>query len=105
MNPENLVIINTWDKPHPKLLMIENPNGKFVYINTDVRSRNTNEFDKLPETASLKDFGFEAQYNEDKGEVEYIQTQGSVATYEDGREREWQGPTKFTFLDIIFTDW
>ena len=105
MHPENLVIINTWDKPHPKLLMIENPNGKFVYINNDIRSRHTNEFDKLPGTASLKDFGFEVKFNEEKWCAEYTQTQGSVATYADGKEREWQGPTKFTFLDIIFTDW
>ena len=105
MHPENLVIINTWDKPHPKLLMMKNTKGNFIYINNDIRSRNTNEFEALPETASLKDFGFEAKFNEDLCCVEYIQTQGSIATYAEGKEREWQGPTKFTFLDIIFTDW
>lgn len=97
---DNLIIINMWDRPCMHLIAEVLPDGKINYINKILRKR-YKELKKGNGWASIKDYGFIY----DKENKKFIKKNESIVKYEDGRPRNWQGLTEFTYDDIVNNSW
>ena len=96
IHTENLIIINMWDRPCMHLVCRILPSERIIYINKQLRK----EYPVLKKGegwASLKDYGFIYDANKNK----YIKKHKSNVKYSDGKIREWQGLTEFSYDEIL----
>lgn len=89
MLPEELYIVNHWDRPCVKLLARKTDEGLLEYLQKE-NLRNYNLFPITEDTFSLKDFGFVLIQDR------YIWLNESKAKYSDGKTRIWQDIPEFT---------
>jgi predicted HTH transcriptional regulator len=95
IKPEDLLIINSMDRPCIKHLMQRNSDGTASYINKSLLTSTDVKF-TTEEAVSLKDFGFDL----DSRGV-YVKVRPSIAKYSSGQTREWQDcTTSFTYDNI-----
>lgn len=100
MNLEKLIILNGCEKPCAYLVCRIMPNGKIQYVNKKLR-RQYGNMRKGSESSTLKEFGFICNYNDDKKSYEFLKFNPSIAKYNDGVIRNWQGKNTFTYNEII----
>lgn len=105
MNPKDLVIVNELDRPCVQLIAHIKANGRVGYLNNDVKSRISGDYDAERTMTTLEQFGFDFNYNQDLKDFEYFKSKESTATYSDGRPRKWQGKEKFTLSEIYNSSW
>ena len=96
ININNLIIINIWDRPCMHLIAEVLPDEKVRYINKILRKEYP-ELKKGIGWASIKDYGFIF----DEETKKFIQKNESIVKYDDGKPRNWQGLTEFTYNDIV----
>lgn len=89
-------IINTIDRPYEKLVA-QKIGDKFYYLDRSLKS-----YDGMQpcNPTPLEVFGFNIL--EDGAQVTFEKIKDSIAQYEDGKIRPWQGSSYFT-LNIIQT--
>lgn len=81
-------IVNEIDRPYPRLVA-EKVNGKYYYMNR-ATDKYLKSYEMQPDNpTNIKDFGFEITDNGDT--VIFTKVRPSIATYYDGRIREWNG--------------
>lgn len=95
------IIVNTFDKPCPKLLA-EVVNNKAYYMSR-ATIPNMKNFDgmEIVDGTPIEDFGFEIV--ETPISVHFKQTRPSTAKYDNNTIRQWQGETSFTLPRINLT--
>lgn len=96
MQLNKFFIVNETDRPCELLIAERRDDGKLYYINPILRK--DKDFHGMPfrEATPLENFGieFEIENNDTfKGQLKNF----SIATYEDGSSREWQGNESFSF--------
>lgn len=84
-------IVNQIDKPHPPLVAYETASGSLNYLD-----RTKSEYDGMSKDRAtpLEDFGFDIQFG--YTEIFFAKERPSVARYDDGTIREWQGDLFFS---------
>lgn len=93
MNPnlslENLYIVNSFDRPCPRLIAYKTLDNKLNYIKKELKEFNGMDISRA---TPLKDFGFE-QVSDNPIRLKRVKS--SVAKYPDGETRYWQGIEEF----------
>ncbi len=91
--------MNTTDCPQ-KDMVVQIIDGKAYYMSRAYKP-NFKSYDGMEpgkKTTSLEDFGFEIIEREYQADFSLVRT--SVATYEDGAPRQWQGEFKFSLPKV-----
>ena len=85
---DDLYIVDDCDAPCFECIARKAKNGKFYYIHKKLR--NVKQFYGMTPTnpAPLKDFGLTMQIKD--GCLCFVKAHKSIATYRDGRPRDWQ---------------
>lgn len=87
-------IVNEFDRPSARHITIKGKDGKFYYIHPDLRHWN----EMVPTNPTpLEDFGIAMDMLMGNDHIHGKQGSPSVATYEDGRPRQWQDSEEFYF--------
>ena len=98
MNPKNLFIVNTVDRPDARHIAELQSDGKLHYLHPELRPWPP----MPPERATpLRDFGFTFS-TLSNGKIWCVLTHETTAKYPDGARREWQGEPVFA-LEPDFT--
>lgn len=84
-------IVNTTDRPWESLVAYQTTDGKLNYCD-----RRKKSYDGMPfyKATPIEDFGIHVRLHDD-GTYEFTQSGQSIAKYEDGKPRAWQGLSKF----------
>jgi hypothetical protein len=89
-----LRIVNSMDRPCPRLVAEERADGLLYYIHPDIRDNKSYHGMSAAEATPLEHFGFEVEVH--PGFILCVQVRKSTATYPSGASREWQGNSYFT---------
>lgn len=92
MNINNLYILNDYDRPCMYLLAMKEP---LQYACLSMRKKFPDISADVMRMTPLKDFGFIQD-----GDT-FKKVNPSIATYQDGRSRNWQGREEFTINDLL----
>ncbi len=93
-------ILNDFDKPHEKLVVELDPRTNLAYYvhETMYKDWKNNGFKLDSDATSLSYFGFAYYIRSDIAVFTMIQP--SIATYNDGKLRLWQGERDFTLIPL-----
>ncbi len=91
-------IVNDVDRPYESHVVEKISGNMGVYIHPTLCNWNKKHgnFTINPECTDVRDFGFSIKANKDK--VIFERVGPSIATYKDGKKREWQGLDYFTMI-------
>lgn len=97
-------ILNSIDRPYERLVC-ELVDGKYYYLQRAVEEglRDYDGMEPRDDTTSMEDFGFDCIEDASGLEVCFIKRRESVARYESGEIRPWQGKVNFTHKRVKLT--
>ena len=93
MTPNQLFIVNDFDRPQAKHIARQGRHGKFFYVHPLLR--NVKQFHGMTPTdpTPVSDFGISLEIRD--GAIYGKLDRESVATYRDGKPRKWQCESEF----------